>query len=170
MYTRKLTAILAIFIIACNLGFSQNLQNEEEELLRSLNGDYSSNELYPELDIFYSQLQTKSPAKSNVHIIQSGKGNKSQIVSKGNMNNSGIIQYGENNVYKLELDGERNTSKAAQIGRSNYLEDIIFGNNIYRETIQVGFGNTIYNEGINNIPMIIQQKGVNKTVIISGNP
>jgi hypothetical protein len=171
MYTIKLTGILAIILlITCNLGFTQNLQNEEEELLRSLHGDYSADELYPELEALYSQqLQTKSN-KSNVRIFQAGKGNNTHITMEGSMNNSDVIQYGENNLYKLDADGNRIISKAAQIGKNNYLEDIIFGNDIYRETIQVGFGNTIYNEGINNMPMIIQQKGVNKTIKISGKP
>jgi hypothetical protein len=168
MYTIKLTGILAILLITCNLGFTQNLQNEEEELLRSLHKDYSADALYPELEAFYSQqLQTK-PNKSNVRIFQAGKANTTQIRTKGNMNNSEVIQYGEKNLYKLNADGDRITTKAAQIGKENYLEDIITGNDIYRETIQVGYGNYLYNEGISNIPMIIQQKGVNKTIKISG--
>jgi len=170
MYTCKLTAILFILLIACSPGFSQNIQNEEEELLRSLNGSYSADELYPELEVFYSQLQTKATVRSNVRITQSGKGNNSHILTQGNNNNSDIIQFGENNLYKLDLDGDRITSKAKQIGENNYLEDIIIGSDIYRETIQIGYGNTIYNQGFNNLPMIIQQKGVNKTIKISGTP
>ena len=170
LYTMKLAGILALFFITCSTGFSQSLQSEEEELLRSLNGEYSANDIYPEIETFYFQKNFKTTNKSNVEIAQTGKDNASQILVIGNGNNTELFQKGNRNSYKLEMSGNRNTTKALQIGSENYLEDIILSNNSFRETIQIGYGNTIYNEGIQSIPMTIQQKGVNMKVKINGRP
>lgn len=170
LYTMKLAGILALFFVTCNIGFSQNLQSEEEELLRSLNGEYSANVTYPEIETFYLQKNSKTTNKSNVQITQTGNNNSSQVFVIGNSNNTELFQQGNKNIYKLEMTGNRNTTKASQIGSENYLEDIILSNDNFRETIQIGYGNAIHNEGIQNIPMTIQQRGVNMKVKISGRP
>lgn len=169
-YKMKLAGILALFFVTCNIGFSQSLQSEEEELLRSLNGEYSANDIYPEIETFYYQKTSKKTNKSNVQITQTGNNNSSQVFVIGNSNNTELFQQGNKNSYMLEMSGNKNTTKASQIGSENYLEDIILSNNNFRETIQIGYGNVIYNEGIQSIPMTIQQKGVNKKVKISGRP
>ena len=169
-YTIKLAGILALFFVTWSTGFSQSLQSEEEELLRSLNGEYSANDVYPEIEAFYYQKISKTSDKSNVRITQKGNNNSSQIFVIGNNNDTELFQQGNKNLYKLEMSGNKNTTKAWQIGNENYLEEIILSNNNFRKTIQVGYGNAIFNEGIQSIPMSIQQKGVNMKVKISGRP
>jgi len=172
MYMIKLTGIIVSIFIACNLGYSQNTQSEqEEELLKNLNGSYSIGELYPELQN-NNNLQTpnNNVKKSIVLISQTGKENYSKIEATGFDNNSELIQQGNKNYYKLEITGNSNTTKATQVGNENYLEDLILGNNIYHETIQVGHGNAIYNQGLQTTPMIIQQKGVNMKIKIKSIP
>jgi len=170
LHIMKLAGLLTLFLITCSTGFSQSLQSEEEELLRSLSGEYSANDIYPEIKTFYFQKNSKTTDKSNVRITQTGNNNSSQIIVIGNNNNTDLLQKGNKNIYNLELTGNRNTTKAWQLGSENYLEDIILSNNSFRETIQIGYGNAIYNEGIQSIPMSIQQKGVNMKVKISGRP
>ena len=77
-------------------------------------------------------------------------------------------QDGTGNHMVLGITGHQNIAEYQQQGSNNYLFDRVTGNGIYREISQSGNELGIYNEGMQSIPMIINQRGRGMKITITG--
>lgn len=98
-----------------------------------------------------------------------GTGNYIRLNMSGSGNDATALQqYGKGNVMDLNIEGEDNVGRYLQEGSHNYIIDGITGNDIYREINQYGNQLGIYNQGMQSIPMIINQKGEGMKITITG--
>ena len=79
-------------------------------------------------------------------------------------------QNGTGNLMNLGITGSQNVAEYQQQGSNNYLFDRVSGNGIHREISQFGNELGIYNQGMQSVPMIINQRGRGMNITITGPP
>ena len=77
---------------------------------------------------------------------------------------------GTGNIMDLGIAGSHNTGDYYQHGELNYIYDRIEGDNKYHQIHQDGDNLGIYNQGMQNLPLIITQTGQNMKLKITGDP
>ena len=77
---------------------------------------------------------------------------------------------GSNNIMNLGVAGNRNTGNYLQNGSKNYIYDRIKGNEIRHEISQKGNQLGIHNQGMQKLPLIIEQRGTGMKLLIKGGP
>jgi len=176
----KTSQILMVFLLlACVLPFHQLMgqegerqfeppeNNYEDELLMNLE---TRNEAYnfskdERTQIIPESNYTKSPFSAT------RKQNEVNLMMEGVNNNAEVTQQiGTSNYLNLKIEGKNNQATYQQEGNNNYIFDRIRGNNIYREINQSGNQLGIYNTGMQDIPMIINQWGAEMQILIDHSP
>jgi len=100
-----------------------------------------------------------------------GSENYIQLQMEGSGNKATAIQLkGRGNAMDLAVKGHNNEALYWQEGNNNIIMDEIIGNNLYREINQYGDEFWIYNQGMQSVPMIINQRGQGMKITITGPP
>lgn len=151
----------------------KEVQQYEEQLLMQLNANNFdfTNENNNAVNLpgntewnadFINQKRSKFGISENENHIQ--------LYINGNNNNSTAAQNGKGNIMDLGIDGDGNSGYYLQQGHENYISDRIDGYNLSHQIEQFGNGLGIYNEGMQNLPLIINQKGQGMKLKITGPP
>ena len=138
----------------------------EEQLLMNLETSqaYDFDEGYNKRDVPYGYKQT-NPSTFR------GPNNYIQLKMKGSGNEATAKQLsGRGNIMDIYIEGNDNAALYRQKGNNNIIMDEIIGNHLYREINQYGDEFWIYNEGMQSIPMIINQRGRGMKITITGPP
>jgi hypothetical protein len=151
---------------------TQSQQYEEELLMQysSNNALVSETENYIDLD---PSLYEDATALINSERQKfPNNGNYVQILIHGNSNYVQSTQkQGVGNIMDLGIQGNSNNGTYLQQGSNNYIYDRInHSSGISHEINQQGNGLGIYNEGMQTIPLIINQKGQDMKLKINGPP
>ncbi|MFP3861206.1 MAG: hypothetical protein ACLFUW_10320, partial [Bacteroidales bacterium] len=150
----------------------KEVQQYEEQLLMQLNAnnydfDNENNAVNLPENIersadFINQKRSEFEIAENENHIQ--------LYINGNNNNSTAAQNGKGNIMDLGIDGDGNSGDYLQEGNENYIFDRIKDNNLNHQIEQFGNGLGIYNEGRQELPLIINQKGQGMKMKITGPP
>jgi hypothetical protein len=98
-------------------------------------------------------------------------GNYINLEMNGKYNNVETMQQGKKNIMKLDIDANYSKgNKYQQIGNKNYIADRVSGNGIHHEIYQEGDNLAVQNQGMQTIPMIINQRGQGMHIRITGSP
>jgi hypothetical protein len=101
--------------------------------------------------------------KRNELLVQDNE-NYIQLLINGNYNSATVMQgQGKGNIMNLGFYGNSNTGVYFQQGKNNYIFDRIGRGgspvyDVYHEIRQIGSGHAVENNGMQTIPLIINQK------------
>ncbi|MFO8234591.1 MAG: hypothetical protein R6U04_04190 [Bacteroidales bacterium] len=158
-----------------NIKSKKEVQQHEEQLMMQLDdnkGYEFNNEGDNTIDVpnnfewsrsFIEQERNKFGLNDNENYIQ--------LYINGNNNISTAEQSnGKGNIIDLGIDGNGNSGYYRQQGHENYIYDRIDGYNLSHTIEQYGNGLGIYNEGMQNLPLTINQKGEGVKMKITNSP
>jgi len=138
----------------------------EEQLLMNL----ETSQAY-DFDETYNNRDVPNAYQKTDPYTYLGAENTIKLQMDGSGNEATARQFdGRGNVMDIDIQGDDNVAFYRQAGNNNYIMDEIIGNNLYREINQNGDGFWIYNQGMQSIPMIINQQGQGMKIRITGPP
>ncbi|MFP4449257.1 MAG: hypothetical protein ACLFPH_11030, partial [Bacteroidales bacterium] len=150
----------------------KEVQQYEEQLLMQLNANnydfYNENNAVNLPENIERSADFINQKRSEFGIAENE--NHIQLYINGNNNNSTAEQNGKGNIMDLGIDGNNNSGDYLQQGHENYIFDRIKGNDLSHQIEQFGNGLGIYNEGMQELPLIINQKGQGMKMKITGQP
>ena len=97
----------------------------------------------------HNQKEARQESQNYLYLSVQGDHNAIAAIQRG----------GRGNFMNLGVEGNSNVANYLQQGNDNYIYDRVVGNDKYREIKQYGYGHGIYNQGMQTIPMIIEQRG-----------
>jgi hypothetical protein len=140
---------------------TQSQQYEEQLLMQYSSNNALLNETENYINLDPSQYEDATALINTERQKFPNNGNYVQVFINGNGNNVQSTQKeGSGNIMDLGIHGNSNEGTYLQQGSNNYIYDRInHSSGISHEINQNGNGLGIYNEGMQTIPMIINQKG-----------
>ena len=170
-----LLLVMPVHLDAQENNSKSQVQHYEEQLLRNLgenlsfhlNGEGRNSLNLPD----HVRSRTTGPGSESRQWAGDENQNGIYLFMAGSENEASAIQQnGTGNQMVLGITGHQNIAEYLQQGSNNYLFDRVSGNGIYREITQSGNELGIYNQGMQSIPMIINQRGQGMKINITGPP